>query len=101
MAAQKTVVPEVTQGQWTALSGTSLKTVLEDWSNIEGVDLFWSSDYDYPLVGDVNITGTYEEAVAGLLEGFSDAKPKPVGRLHPNLPHGPAVLLVETGRLSD
>ena len=101
VSRQKTVVPDVTQGQWTALSGASLKTVLQDWSNIEGVDLFWSSDYDYPLVGDVNITGTYEEAVQGLLEGFSEAKPRPIGRLHPNLPHGPAVLLIETGRLAE
>ena len=98
---EKSIVPDVTTGQWTALSGTSLKTVLEDWSNIEGVDLFWSSDYDYPLVGDVNISGTYEEAVESLLEGFADAKPKPVGRLHPNLPHGPAVLLIETGRVTE
>jgi len=95
------IVPETTAGQWTALSGTSLRTVLESWSSLEGVDLFWSSDYDYPLVGDVNVSGTYEEAVEILLSGFSDAKPKPVGRLHPNLPHGPAVLLIETLQTSE
>jgi hypothetical protein len=90
------IVPDVSMGQWTAQSGTSLKTVLESWSNLEGVDLFWSSDFDYPINGDVNISGTYEEAVEALLLGFSEANPKPVGRLHPNLPHGPAVLLIES-----
>jgi len=97
---QKSVVPEVTQGQWMAQSGGSLKTVLESWSNLEGVDLFWSADYDYDLIGDVNISGNFEEAVEELLKGFSDAKPKPVGRLHPNLPHGPAVLVIETSQIN-
>jgi len=77
-----------------------LKTVLESWSNLEGVDLFWSADYDYDLIGDVNISGNFEEAVEELLKGFSDAKPKPVGRLHPNLPHGPAVLVIETSQIN-
>ncbi len=95
----ESIVPEVTVGQWTAQSGTSLRTILESWSNLEGVDLFWSSDFDYPLVGDVNITGSFEEAVETLLSGFADAQPKPVGRLHPNLPHGPAVLLIETKQI--
>lgn len=92
----KSIVPDVTIGQWIAQNGGSLKTVLESWSNIEGVDLFWSADYDYKLAGDVNITGNYEEAVKELLSGFSEARPKPLGRLHPNLPHGPAVLVIET-----
>ena len=96
---QISVIPEVTEGQWLAQSGASLKTVLESWSSLEGVDLFWSSDYDYILAGDVNINGTYEAAVKTLLEGFSQAQPKPMGRLHPNLPNGPAVLVIETRKV--
>lgn len=98
---EKSVIPEVTQGQWMAQSGGSLKTVLESWSNLEGVDLFWSADYDYNLIGDVNISGNFEEAVEELLKGFSDAKPKPTGRLHPNLPHGPAVLVIEATQMNN
>lgn len=98
---QKSIIPEVTSGQWIAQSGRSLKTVLESWSNLEGVDLFWSADYDYILAGDANISGNFEEAVEELLKGFSDANPKPTGRLHPNLPHGPAVLVIETKELKE
>lgn len=98
---KQSIVPEVTKGQWMAQSGSSLKTVLESWSNIEGVDLFWSADYDYMLAGDANISGNFEEATEELLKGFSDAKPKPTGRLHPNLPHGPAVLVIETKETSE
>lgn len=92
---ERSIIPEVTEGQWMAQGNGSLKTVLESWSNLEGVDLFWSADYDYRLVGNVNISGNFEQAVEELLRGFSDATPKPTGRLHPNLPHGPAVLVIE------
>lgn len=95
-APVSTVVPKVSRGSWVAERGDSLRNVLEEWSSQAGADMFWSSDYDYPLAGDVNISGTFEEAVQNLLRGFEQARPKPIGRLHPNLPHGPAVLVVET-----
>jgi hypothetical protein len=90
------VVPQVTRGNWSAVKGDSLRNVLEEWTGQAGAELFWSSDYDYPLAGDVNVSGTFEEATENLLLGFEQARPKPVARLHPNLPHGPAVLVVET-----
>ncbi len=87
---------EPVASQWMAQSGQSLQSTLEAWSNLAGVDLFWSSDYDYPLSSDVSVEGEFADAVEMLLAGFSQAKPKPMGRLHPNLPNGPAVLIVET-----
>jgi len=74
---------------------------LEEWSGQAGAEIFWSSDYDYPLAGEVNISGSFEEATETLLRGFEQARPKPVARLHPNLPHGPAVLVVETRQTLD
>jgi hypothetical protein len=91
---------EPIESQWMAQSGESLKTTLEAWSNIAGVDLFWSSDYDYPLSSDVSVGGEFSEAVEMLLAGFSLAQPKPIGRLHPNLPNGPAVLILETQQVT-
>jgi hypothetical protein len=92
--------PQVMETQWMAQSGESLKTTLEAWSNIAGVDLFWSSDYDYPLSSDVSVSGEFQDAIEMLLAGFSQAQPKPIGRLHPNLPHGPAVLILETQQVT-
>jgi hypothetical protein len=89
---------EPNEQQWMARKGDSLKDVLENWSNLASIELFWSSDYDYPLVGDVNLIGDFEVAAQTLLEGFQNARPRPSGRLHPNLPYGPAVLVVETGQ---
>lgn len=82
--------------EWAADSGASLRQTLSKWSREAGVQLYWSSQYDYPLQADVLLNGTYEKAVATLLDGLRDAQPRPLGRLHPNPPDGPAVLVIET-----
>jgi len=81
---------------WTSARNSTLRAVLEDWSKRAGVELYWASEYDYPIQSAVNIQGTYEEAVQVLLKGLAESRPRPMGRLHPNLPDGPAVLVIET-----
>lgn len=81
---------------WVAPRASTLRQVLTDWSREAGVQLQWSAQYDYPLMSDVQLTGTFEEAVETLLSGLVDAQPRPVARLHPNAPNGPAILVVET-----
>lgn len=88
--------PVVTGQMWTAQKGMSLRETLESWTAEAGVQLYWSSDYDYPLAADVQLQGSFEQAIKTLLNGFADSRPKPTARLHPNLPNGPAVLVVET-----
>ncbi len=39
--------------------------------------------------------GTFPDAVTTLLTAYNDAAPRPVGKLHPNLPAGPSVLVVQ------
>lgn len=85
-----------TTGTWTAPRNSSLRGILEDWSKRVNVELYWASEYDYPVQSAVSINGTFEEAVQVLLKGLKDSKPRPMGRLHPNLPNGPAVLVIET-----
>ena len=81
---------------WTAPRNSTLRTILEDWSSRVGVELYWASEYDYPIQSAVSIQGTFEEAVQTLLKGLSQSRPRSLGRLHPNLPDGPAVLVIET-----
>lgn len=81
---------------WVAPRASTLRQVLADWSREAGVQLQWSAQYDYPLMSDVQLTGTFEAAVETLLSGLVDAQPRPVARLHPNAPNGPAILVVET-----
>ena len=86
---------------WAAPKESTLRDVLTSWTRKAGVELFWSSEYDYPISTAVNIEGGFETAVQTLLKGLEESDPRPLGRLHPNLPNGPAVLVIETRRLTD
>lgn len=80
---------------WEATAGSSLKQVLQDWSGRASVQLYWKSVYDYPLNSAFKVQGTYPQAVEALLSAYTTSTPSPVGTLHPNLPYGPSVLIVE------
>lgn len=88
--------PAKVQALWEAPKGASLRQTLTQWSDQAGVELYWSSEFDFPLQSTVRLSGTFEDAVQNILTGLKDAQPRPIGRLHPNLPDGPAVLVIET-----
>lgn len=81
---------------WSANRGDTLRKVLEDWSRRANIEVSWQAEYDYPLQASVSVTGTYEEAVRGLLAGFQEAQPQPIGSLHNNQTAGQTVLVVQT-----
>ena len=81
---------------WTAPTNATLRRIIETWASEAGVEVHWRADYDYPMQAPVSIQGTFEEALTTLLDGLSEANPRPVARLHPNEPDGPAVLVVQT-----
>lgn len=80
---------------WQADSQQSLKDVLTSWAGNAGVELIWDSGYDYKLPKAISLHGTFPDAVTQLFNLYGNAEPRPQGRLHPNLPKGPSVLLVE------
>jgi hypothetical protein len=67
---------------WHAAKGQSLRAALEDWSKTAGVELYWSIDYDYNLAKDVDLGGSYDEAVGKVLDSFARVRPQPYGQLH-------------------
>ena len=79
---------------WQAQAGEGLHDVLAAWSDKAGVRLLWQVSQNYKLASTIQIRGTYPEAVTELLAAYSDARPQPQGKLYPNLPHGPSVLVV-------
>lgn len=86
---------------WQANSGETLRSVLEKWTNETETSLIWEASYDYPLQADIEISGTFEVAVRTLLDGLSEASPRPLGRLHRNDPSGQSVLVIETEALTN
>lgn len=97
VAFQKPVQKQVRT--WYGAKGSSLRSVLNDWSNKANVELYWDSEFDYPLKATVVVTGSFENAVQQILEGFDKAQPRPLGRLHKNNSDGPPVLIVEANDL--
>ena len=80
---------------WQAQPGESLRTVLTNWSEQAGVQLFWAEGQDYQMPGPVQMHGTFQNAITKVLESFNAAQPQPQGQLHPNYPNGPAVLIID------
>lgn len=97
VAFQKPVKP--INKTWFGAKGSSLRDVLADWSGKANVELYWDSEFDYPLQATVVVSGSFEEAVTKILEGFDSAQPRPLGRLHKNNSSGPPVLIVEANDL--
>jgi hypothetical protein len=88
--------PTLAAPSWHAGKGQTLRAALEDWSKVAGVELYWSIDYDYRLNDDIAYAGTYDEAVAKLLDLFTKVRPQPYGQLHQGSEGSARVLVVSS-----
>ena len=93
-APQKTTMA-AHDGVWNGEKGATLRDTLKNWSDSAGVELYWSIDYDYRLKKKVELDGSYDQAVAALLDQFADVRPQPYGQLHQGK-DGPRVLVVRS-----
>ena len=80
--------------KWQARPGTTLRQTLEAWSKDTNVELNWSTPYDYPINNAFYFDGKFTQAVDSLLSSYGGENPSPKGRLYPNLPEGPSVLMI-------
>lgn len=87
---------ETVVDSWMATKGDTLHEVLKGWAKRANVELSWQAEYDFPLQASIAFGGTFEEAVRGLLSGFENATPQPVGTLHKNQIAGQTVLIIQT-----
>ena len=93
-AVQTSFNPDAIQ-TWNADRGASLRDVLLQWSYDAGVELVWNSAQDFKLPASITMKSNYTDAVLSALSAFNDQDARPLGRLHPNLPHGPSVWVVD------
>ncbi len=80
--------------KWEARSGETVRQALEAWAKVAKVELQWSTAYDYPIQSGFYFEGNFAEAVDSLLSAYKDEPKPPKGRLYPNLPDGPSVLMI-------
>lgn len=93
--AQASVLDPFQVSFWQADNNANLREVLTAWAAQAGVEVIWDSGYDYKLPNSISLHGTFSEAVTRVFDLYGTAEPRPQGKLHPNLPKGPSVLLVE------
>lgn len=79
---------------WTAAPGERLSDVLKDWTTRAGVNLFWNVESDYMLEKALQVNGDIEKAAQSLIN--KTAPDQLDMKIYPNLPNGPAVMLVRT-----
>ena len=90
------IVDLQTRKTWTARSGVSLRDALQSWARQAGVRLEWQSNMNYPVGAVFNFEGTFDQAVDSLLSLYGDDQNPPKGKLYPNQPTGPSVLVIES-----
>lgn len=74
----------VTAPMWVAQQGKTLREVLESWSTQAGWQVYWKSQYEYPLQASATFRGTYLEAVEDILKSFQRVNPPVIGEVAPN-----------------
>jgi hypothetical protein len=90
------IVDLQTHKTWTARSGVSLREALQSWARQANVQLEWQTNYNYPISSVFNFEGTFDQAVDSLLSLYGEDQSPPKGKLYPNQPNGPSVLLIES-----
>ncbi len=94
-ATPSSIVDLQTRRTWSARSGISLREALQNWARTANVQLEWKTDYNYPVSSAFKFEGTFDQAVDSLLSLYGDDRRRPKGKLYPNQPNGPSVLLIE------
>lgn len=89
----------VGSGMWVAPAGSSLRAVLEQWSNKEGVELVWGANHGFAVKQGVNAGGAYEDALMTLLEQYSNDADRPVAQLNNDPVSGKRTLFIQSSRV--
>jgi len=87
--------PVIAAAQWTVQPGQTLRDAVTTWATEAGVKLYWTTDYDYRIESAHAFSGSFEEALAQLLDTFADMTPQPYGQLHKSS-EGGQVLIIKT-----
>jgi hypothetical protein len=80
---------------WQAKPGDSVRRILNDWSSMSGVTLYWPDTSDYVLTKSIRVNGTYADAVDAVLTSLAAIQPRPVATLHTNKGKGAPILVIK------
>jgi len=88
--------PSRISNEWTAFEGANLQDVMRHWSKRSDVEVIWNSYADYEVRGNLDMTGSFEDAVQALLSQYNMDYIRPIGNLHIDSVDGQKTLVVLT-----
>lgn len=85
--------------KWIAGQGTTLKQVLSDWSEREGVELVWQASHNFIVNIPVRSEGTYNQALEEILSQYLSSGVRPAAQLNNDPVTGRRVLFIQSTRV--
>jgi len=82
---------------WVAKEGLTLRQVLQEWCDIEGWELVWNTNREFPLRASAVFRGRFQDVSAALIRTFTRANPQPTAQYF----FGNRVLVIRTQEESD
>ncbi|EAV3919150.1 toxin co-regulated pilus biosynthesis Q family protein [Salmonella enterica] len=61
-------------GQWASQGGDSLKNTVYRWSQLAGYKVVWDAPYDFPIMANVILSGSYESALTELFNAYAESE---------------------------
>lgn len=83
--------------RWEVVQGSSLRSILEQWSQRNGSKIIWNADKDYTFNQPFFVQGSYEEAVERALGQFGNQGGAPYGEIYQDPLTSAPVLVVNNG----
>lgn len=87
-----------TSGTWSALEGTGLRDVLEQWGDEAGVRVIWLTDQNYPMPETFKEKGKFEDVVLKALAQYEGQGVRPVAQLNKDPKTGEKALIIKNKR---
>jgi len=81
--------------RWRAVKGVNLQEVLDTWVANENAELLWVSNRDFLVQDSFTLSGTFEQAVEGLLSQYNELPKRPVGKIYNDPGMQKKILLIE------
>jgi len=77
---------------WVAKEGMTLREILQQWADIEGWELVWNTNREYPLRASAIFRGRFKDVSSAVIRNFGRATPQPMARYY----FGNRVLVIRT-----
>ncbi len=91
MEGEKEYRPDMIR-EWVAKDGKTVREIIEEWATLEGWEIVWSTNREYPLKASAIFKGRFTDVASALVRSFGRASPPPYAKFY----FGNKVLVVKT-----